>query len=130
MTLQGGETYQVYTFGNLKAGQTLNLTVTGRGAWAAMSTKNITTPIAAGASLLGIAVIGAGIWWWRKGGGSDDNSQNEPESDTDFDRTVSEIARLDQAHENGEIDEDEYRETREELRKQAKVLLKQAADNE
>lgn len=88
------------------------------------------TPIALSAALLGFLAIGAGVWFWRRDNRRDEEQEtgSDRDAETDFDRTVNEIARLDQVYENGEIDEEEYRERREELRKQAKALLEQGAD--
>jgi hypothetical protein len=129
MILQNGGPYLIYTYSDLKAGQTVSVSIAGKAAAGAPSNEKSNTPFAIGAALLGFAVIGAGIWWWRKS----DNDKGESDDDElddkkDFDQVLNEIAHLDQAHEQGEIGEDQYRDKRQSLRKKAKVLLAQNED--
>lgn len=124
MDLQTGESYLVYSYSGLTAGQTVSVSISGKLA-ARGAVKNSNTPIAVGAAFVGFALIGAGIWWWRRPADVNEEIDNQPDAETNFDGTINEIARLDQAHEKGEIDEQEYRQSREALRKKAKTLLEQ-----
>ncbi|MBI3740067.1 MAG: hypothetical protein HY258_13550 [Chloroflexi bacterium] len=122
MTLQDGTAYLVYSYSNLKAGQTISISI-GESGKSQTKSENTTVPFAIGAAVLGLVVIGAGVWWWRKSDSDEDESDEGPEDETDFDQVINEIAQLDQAHEQGEIDEDKYRGQRQSLRKKAKALL-------
>lgn len=121
MTLQDGKAYLVYSYSNLMAGQTVSVSI-GGSAESQTSGANTTVPLAASLAILGLAVAGAGVWWWRKAD-NDERDDEGPDDETDFDRVVNEIARLDQAHEQREIGEVQYREKRQSLRKRAKALL-------
>ena len=130
MALQDGKTYLVYSYSNVKAGQTISVSIGGKSTSQAKST-NTPFPYAIGVAVLGFVAIGAGVWWWRKpdnekdGSGEDDQEDDGSDVETDFDQMVNKIANLDQAHEQGEIGEDQYREKRQSLRKKAKELLVQ-----
>ena len=125
MTLPNGKSYQVYSFMGVQQGQTVSLTIAGKGQVSAASagTTSKTTPIAIGTAFVGFAAIGAGLWFWRRQNGNAKELEPEDGLSPDFDQTIDEIARLDQAHENGEVGEAEYREKRQELREQARKLL-------
>ena len=124
--LQNAGTYLVYSYADLKAGQTVSVSVGGKAAGVASKNEKTNTPIAIGVGFLGLAFIGAGIWWWRRPDDEEDEEANEqPDDEMDFDQTINEIARLDESHEKGNIDEEEYRESRDVLRKKAKVFLEQ-----
>lgn len=124
MDLQNGASYLVYSYSDLNAGETVKVSISGKLA-GKRATQNAGTPIAVGAAFVGFAVIGAGIWWWRRPDEIDEEAEDGPEAEVDFDQTINEIAQLDQAREKGDIDEQEYRHTRELLRKRAKALLDQ-----
>ncbi|MGE5249142.1 MAG: hypothetical protein ACM3QS_02915 [Bacteroidota bacterium] len=128
MTLQNGTSYRVYSFTGLAAGQTVNITIQGSGAGAAAGSLRANTPTAIGAAILGLLVIGTGIFWWRRSGSNEE--QEQLDSDTAFDQLVGEIARLDQSHEMGDIDDEEYRRSRGTLMRQAKALFEQAENEE
>jgi hypothetical protein len=131
LTVQTGAAYQVYTFSDLKAGETLDITIKGNGAWAAVSAGNTNFTLASLFFLVGLLVIGTGFWWARRSGENNNEDQpGEQESGKDFDRVVDEIARLDHSHENGEMDEQVYRDRREMLRRQAKAILQQTSSEQ
>ena len=122
ITLQNGGSYLVYSYSDLKAGQTVSVSIAGKAAGARSNEKS-SNPFAIGAAFFGFALIGAGIWWWRRSDESDNETNDQPGAEMDFDQTINEIAYLDQAHEKGDIDEQGYRESREVLQKKAKALL-------
>src|SRR5512147_3016435 len=66
MTLQSGESYEVYSYAGLQAGQTVSISIGGKVATQPSKSSNTRNKIAIGATFLGFAFIGAGIWWWRK----------------------------------------------------------------
>jgi hypothetical protein len=120
--LQDGTSYSVYTYADLKAGQTLSVTVTGK--TAPPQTKNTTNNlIALGVAFLGFAIIGAGIWWWRKPGLVEDDEITIQANESTLDGLVAEIARLDETHERGGLSSEEHQRQRQELMQKAKNLL-------
>lgn len=129
MSLPNGGSYQMYTYPDLKAGQTVSLTITGRNADPAARATNVNTSIAVGAGILGLLIIGAGLIWWRRNNGVWEEDEGA-ESGSEFDRTVNEIARLDEAHERGNLDEVQYREERQVLRERARALLDQLEEDD
>ncbi|MFH1906085.1 MAG: hypothetical protein ABIL11_01665 [Chloroflexota bacterium] len=126
MTLNNGSSYLVYSYTGIGAGQTVQVSFSGKPQLKgenAYGTK--TLPLALGGILLGLAMIGVGIWWWRR---PEDDTDEEtamdiPSSERTLDDVISEIARLDDSHERGEVDEKEYRLQRARLRGEAKALL-------
>ena len=123
-TLQDGTSYQVYSYSDLKADQTLSVTITGAttGRQASNNTNNM---IAAGAAFLGFAIIGVGVWWWRR----QENTEVEEDalsaqSDRNtLDQLIAEIARLDEAHEQGGLSSEDHQRQRQELMQKARSLL-------
>ena len=124
MTLQNGGSYLVYSYSDLKAWQTVSVSIVGKAA-SARSNEKTSNPFAIGAAFLGFAIIGTGVWWWRRPDETDEETTDQPDVEMDFDRIINEIAHLDEAHEKGDIEEQEYRESREVLHKKAKALLEQ-----
>lgn len=108
----------------MKAGQPVSVSIGGRGASYTKS-ANTTLPFAIGAAFTGLVAIGTGVWWWRRPDEADEEIGEQPDAEMDFDQTINEIAHLDEAYEKGDIDEREYHESREALRKEAKALLEQ-----
>ena len=124
MALQDGNSYQVYSYSDLKAGDTLSVTLAGK---TPVSQDNSSTNnlIAIGAAFLGFSVIGVGIWWWRR---PEESQLEEDQSDAQseepaLETLIAEIARLDEAHEQNTLDVEEYQRQRQELMKRAKQLL-------
>lgn len=130
MSLPNGGSYQMYTYPDLKAGQTVSFTITGRGADPAARTTNVNTSIAVGAAILGLIIIGAGLIWWRRNNHDVEREVEGTESGSEFDRTVNEIARLDEAHERGDLDEEQYHQERQALRERARALLQQLEEDD
>lgn len=126
VTLDNGVSYVIYSYSDVHAGQTISVTFSGKPALGAKSQPdNLTLPLALGGGLLGLVTIGAGLWWWRKPG-DDMDEDEEPDSQSDetaLDKLIGEIARLDEAHERGKLDEREYRRERTQLRREAKKML-------
>lgn len=127
-TSESGVAYQVYSYGDISAGQTISLTFTGKPAQGSQPrSSNSTLPLALGGGLLGLAMVGVGIWWRVK---PEDEPDEGEETDADpaegtLDDLITQIARLDQAFERGELDEGEYQLERKRLREQARVQLDQ-----
>ena len=125
MSPQNGESYLVYSYPALYAGQTVSVSISGKTAEAG-SNKNANTSIAIGAALLGFAVLGVGVWWWRSS--DDTDEETDPEIDTESDKStldelIVEIARLDEEHEQGSLSSEEHQRQRQNLMQRAKRLL-------
>jgi hypothetical protein len=121
VNLQDKGSYLIYSYTDLRAGQTVSVSIGGKAAGIPGNGKSSSNPFAIGAAFLGFAIIGVGIWWW-----SDEKNEEtggQPDADVDFEQTINEIAQLDEAREKGDIDEEEYHESREVLRRKAKALL-------
>ena len=123
-TLQDGTSYQVYSYSDLKAGEKLSVTLTGT-IPTRQSTNSSNNLIAAGAAFLGFGAIGFGIWWWRR----PEDAQLEAEEvsaqseGATLETLIAEIARLDEAHEQGELSSEDHESQRKELMQRAKQLL-------
>lgn len=142
VTLEAGKSYEVYSLTELRAGQTVRVSLTGKPSMAdsqsaAATTTNPTLPIALGGGLLGLAMVGAGFWWWRNpsGGAKDDVDGTAAHAAEDvevidasagedtLDALIARIAQLDHKHEQGDIENEPYRQERARLRDEAKRML-------
>jgi hypothetical protein len=124
-TLQSGKSYQLYTFENISAGETVQVAFKGKPAIASTTgTRNANLPLALGGVILGLTMVGVGVWWWRRP--EDGNAENEITGSgidierATFDDIISEIALLDEAREQGVIDGEEHSRQRKELLLEAK----------
>ena len=115
-TLKDGKAYMVYSYENLTAGQTLNISLSGKGASPASKSPTKNNLLAFGAAFLGFAVLGAGIWWWRK------PEQSAVEAEPTFDDLIAEIAVLDESYEERGLSLEQYHEQRQVLLRKAKRL--------
>ncbi len=126
MTLQQDSSYRVYSYLNLKAGETLSVTLTGRPAVTPQTNnKNKEKAIAMGTAFLGFALLGLGIWWWRR---PEDTALQEAESsiqsgEPTLDDLIAEIARLDETYAQQGLGVEEYQNQRQRLMQRAKHLL-------
>lgn len=123
-TLQDGTSYRVYSYSNLQAGQRLSVTLSGI-TNSASSNNNTNNLIAAGIAFLGFTVIGFGIWWWRR---PEETQFEEDEittqgNESSLDDLIAEIARLDEAHEQGRLSSEEHQHQRQALMQRAKEHL-------
>ena len=125
MTLQDGKSYLTYSYSNLSAGQTVEVSFTGQVNNQSGKVKNTTIPLASGAAFLGMAVIGFGIWWWRRPA-SDRDEEDDLEvyaGEPTLDEMITRIARLDEEHEQGNLSSEEHQHLRKNLMHRAKHLL-------
>jgi hypothetical protein len=124
MTLQDGVPYQVYSYSDLKAGETLSVTLAGISG-SPQTNNNTNNLIAMGAAFLGFAIIGAGVWWWRRSE-STQVEQDEISAQSDepaLDDLIAEIARLDETYAQRGLSSEEYQSQRQALMQRAKHLL-------
>lgn len=118
----------VYALENVEAGADINvalsgkLTMAGTSSMVAESPARTTDGLALGGILLGLAIIGVGVWWYRR------PLAEEEEFPEAFDDIVQEIALLDAAYDEQEIDDEAYRLQRAALREQAQAALAQSGD--
>jgi hypothetical protein len=125
LTLQDGKSYLMYSYSNLSAGQTVEVSITGQANNQGRKAKSTTIPLAGGAAFLGMAVIGFGIWWWRRPA-NDQDEENDLEvqaGESTLDEMIEKIARLDEEYEQGNLSPEEHQRQRQELMQRAKHLL-------
>lgn len=122
MTLQNGESYEVYSYSDLKAGQTVRISIGGK---VAAERKNSTTHnlLAIGIALLGFATIGTGIWWWHKSANSQDVGNDRSSNEATLDGLILEIANLDEKYEQGRLSAEAHQLLRQDLVRKAKRFL-------
>lgn len=123
-TLQDGTSYMVYTSSDVKAGQTLNVSLTRTAASPVpVSSGNKTNSLLAIAgAFLGFGVIGVGFWWWQKSN-RDEGKENESELDeSSLNEILDEIVQSDDTYETRGLSVDEYQAKRRELIQEAKRL--------
>ncbi len=132
-TTSDGLSIDVYTHEGIEPGQEINITLKGtpNARVGNMVGRIDTAPsgrpwdVIVGGIVLGLTLIAVGAWWYRRPVAE---SVDEMEESTDqafgaFDRVVSQIAALDDAHARGELSERAYRERRRRLFQQARGLL-------
>ena len=122
MSLQNGESYEVYSYSDLKAGQTVRISIGGK---VAAERKDSTTNnlLAIGIAFLGFASMGAGVWWWRKSANSQDVVEEISSNATTLDGLILEIAKLDEEYEQGKLSIEAHQQLRQNLMRRAKRLL-------
>ncbi len=129
-----GRQVAIYNYGSIQPGESLSLTLTGELAvTAAIPTAEIieapeSAPIsknwAIGGMIAGLFLIGTAVWWYLRPG-AEDEEEALTEPDGSFDELVLQIAQLDAAHEQGNLDETMYWQQRNNLRQQAQSILAQ-----
>lgn len=131
VTLEQGKSYEVYSLSDIRAGQSFHVTLSGNPAGGSKTNttprRDLSLPLGLGGGLLGLTMIVAGIWWWRRPEAEDDDEEagvgTDP-GDATLDDLINRIARLDHAHEEGEVDGERYRQERARLRAEAKAKLR------
>jgi hypothetical protein len=112
-TLRDGKAYWVYSYEDLKAGQTLSVSFAGTGTQPESKISTSNNLLATGAALLGLGIIGIGIWWWRR-------PELVEEAGQTFDEVIAEIAYLDETYEQRGLSFEKYQEQRQALLRKAK----------
>jgi hypothetical protein len=112
--------YQEFSASGFRTGDVLDFTVNGM-PQTAFSANNLPQILFIGAVVLGLILIGAGIWFFFR------NQKNAPEEDEDefesADEVMDAILALDDLHRAGKINEEAYQGRRAEL----KEILKKMA---
>jgi hypothetical protein len=118
-TLENGSSYQFYTHGSLRAGETLKVSFKGRPKVASSKTaNNPTLPLALGGIILGLTMVGVGFWWWRKPEERilmENETASLDRGHSTFDDIITEIVYLDEANEQGMIEPEEHKRQRQKL---------------
>lgn len=124
MTLQNGESYEVYSYSNLKMGQTMNVSIGGRVASTGSGKNNNTrNALAVGVAFLGFTIIGAGVWWWRKSDNSPEVAEDTSPNEITLNGLILEIAELDDEYEQGRLSTEAHQQLRQNLMRKAKRFL-------
>jgi len=122
MTLQDGVSYQVYSYSELKGGETLSVTITGT--TNPQSNKKNNSLIAIGLGISGLAIMGTGLWWWRSSSPQVEEDEIDSQADEPtLDKLIAEIALLDETHEQQGLSSEEYQNQRQALMQRAKQFL-------
>lgn len=121
-TLQDGSKFNVYTASGLKPGESMQLTLSGKAEGGTVSSTAATgrggnIELGIGAGVLGLALLGIGVWWWRRRG----NGELEEISEATIEGLLAELQDLDQVYERGELPVEEYLENRTNLRNRLKA---------
>lgn len=118
-TLQSGESYQLYSYGNIGEGESIKIAFQGKPLTTSTTgTDNPTLPLVLGSVILGLTMVGVGFWWWRKPEERilmEHETVNLDREYSTFDDIITDIARLDEAHEQGMMEPDEHKQRRQEL---------------
>ena len=122
--LQDGTSYQVYSYSDLKAGDTLSVTITGK-TTVPQSNNSTNNLIAIAAAFLGFVTIGVGVWWWRRPESTEVEEEDAPiqSDEPTLDALIAEIAQLDETHEQQGLSTEDYETQRRALMQKAKNLL-------
>lgn len=116
-------TFHIYSTGALKAGDTLEFTLSGKvkdaagAANTADLTQNQTLLIGVGA--LGLVLIVAGVWIFmrdRKSGSEVEEDAADEDDDQDVESVMDAIIALDDLHRSGKISDEAYQKRRAELK--------------
>jgi hypothetical protein len=85
--------------------------------------------LALGGATLGLALMAVGVWWYRRPEPKEvEEAEDEPEAS--FDQLVTQIARLDEAHDRGEINGSDYARRRAQMVRQATNLLARSSEQD
>ncbi len=127
-----GSQYQMYNGNALQAGDTLNLSITGKPATGAAVTTGSQSSLLIGLGALGIVMIGAGVFLYsrnRRMASDEDDLEasefvNEPLSENS-ETLMEAILALDDLYKAGQLPEEAYRTRRAELKSRLREVLSQ-----
>lgn len=119
-----GASYHMYNGGSLAAGDSLELTITGKAGGSgvpALSTGS-TTNLLIGAGVFGLVLVGAGLWLYRRNRTEEEEEPEEedlpeaPLQEEDPEVLMDAILALDDRFQAGELPEGAYRQRRSDLK--------------
>ena len=119
--LQPGETVQVEISGEPPAA---SASMPAMGSVEEPTSRNSNPGLGIGGLVLGLALVGVGLWWWRKPLGNDLEEVDDGEEGAEFEHALTEIALLDEAFERGDVPEEDYLDQRARLIRQVKGDLR------
>lgn len=119
-----GMNFHLFTGSNLKAGSTLDMTVSGTVGTSTGSTSKVqVNPILFGAGVLLLVVSGVGLFFYRKQKSTNDLPAENVDSELiDPDSIMDEIIALDDLHKEGKLKDEIYTARRDELKKRLKSI--------
>jgi uncharacterized membrane protein len=118
----------VYTTPALAAGDTLSFTLSGKpasGGDAASNTLTGNQSLLIGIGVLGLVLIGAGVWLYLRDRqqGEDDDDEDLDDEEDDSEEIMDAIITLDDQYRDGLISEEAYQQRRAELKGKLKKLI-------
>ncbi len=141
-TTQDGFVFDVYSHPSLKAGESIDIAISGRptnevpllgesdAAASGSSLAASRREMGLGALVLGLALVAAGIWWWRRPQHDLEDEWDDSLDSVAYRHLIAEIAALDDTYRAGEISEEDYQQQREALILRGKVLLMAEEEHE
>lgn len=120
-----GISLDMYSASNLAAGSTLEITLSGKVTTTTGLEAGNTTGLLIGGGVLGLVLVGAGIWLWRqnKPGDDEDDLEADPPVETE-DEIMDAIITLDDSYKAGDLPEEAYQARRAELKNKLQSLKK------
>jgi hypothetical protein len=85
--------------------------------------------LALGGAALGLALMAVGVWWYRRPE-PEEIEEEEDGPEASFDQLVTQIARLDEAHDRGDINGSDYARQRAQMVRQATDLLARSTEQD
>jgi hypothetical protein len=125
----GGPVFHSYELPGLEAGDQFEVKISG--AHPAAESIDPSSLLIFGVGVLGLTMIGAGIYLWRtqrQEQGDERTAEDSPAADADRQALIQAIAELDDMFQSGGIPENEYRAKREALKQELKEILSQDDD--
>ncbi|HEX7974950.1 MAG TPA: hypothetical protein VF498_11110 [Anaerolineales bacterium] len=122
-TQQGsnGSSFAVYTAQGLKPDDALSIRISGKAQAAASAGNALVNPgkgLAVGVGVLGLVLLGVGVWWYRR-------PKQEGETEVDkLEDLLSQIADLDSEYQQGGISQEDYAQERAALLESARSVTK------
>jgi hypothetical protein len=126
-----GISYNIFNGSGLKAGDSLNMAVSGRPKASSISGDSggvdTSTSIVIGLAVFGVALVGAGLYLWQRNRSQEDEWEEAEESliAESAEDLMDAIIALDELYQAGEIPENAYQKRRTELKTRLQEVLEQ-----
>jgi len=119
-----GVNLEMFSASNLPAGTILDLSLSGRISSAATVQPGSSTGLLIGGGVLGLVLIGAGVWLWRQKK-QGDVEEEEPDTGEETSESIMDaVITLDDRYQAGELSEEAYQTRRAELKEKLAALTK------
>jgi len=120
-----GVNLEMFTASSLAAGSTLEMNLSGRISSAATVQPGSSTGLLIGGGVLGLVLIGAGIWLWRQKKQGEVEGELEPVTGEETSESIMDaIIALDDRYQAGELSEEAYQARRAELKEKLTSVAK------